>query len=164
MKSNVISDWISVSQEAINKPQSETKNGIKIHFMISPFDIPVATRAGLDASGGEPGVYIIEFKYISTDEKTNLTHPDTKGMTFEIGKNSHKIYKISIDLAEVKTDIPDAEIQIALNFEIENTIKEMETAKTRTINHGNADALRRIFSPQKGPGHIPLTPVLHLSN
>ncbi|MBF8774452.1 MULTISPECIES: hypothetical protein [Pseudomonas] len=162
MKSNLISDWISVSQEAINKPQSETKNGIKIHFMISPFDIPVATRAGLDATKGEPGIYLIEFRYISSDEKTTITHPETKGISFEVGKNSRKIYKISIDLADIKTDIPDAEIQVALNFEIQSSLKELEAARFSSVNHGNADAIRRLFSPQGG-AHIPLSPVFHPS-
>jgi hypothetical protein len=159
MKSNLVSDWISVSQEAINKPKSEEKNGIKIHFMISPFDIPVATRASLDNSKGEPGIYILEFKYISTEEKTLHIPKGTRGVSLEVGKNSRKIYRIEMDLAKV-VDVLGNDIQVAINFNVDNTIKEMEGDKSSVVSHGNADAIRRIFSPRKGATHLPVTPVL----
>ena len=66
MKINQISDWITVSQEEINKPTSETKNGIKIHFMISPFDVPVATRAG--DVGDLAGITILMLQVLTRED------------------------------------------------------------------------------------------------
>lgn len=163
MKSNLVSDWISVSQEAINKPESEVKNGIKIHFMISPFDIPVATRAIVDDSNGSPGIYILEFKYISTEEKTRHIPKGTRGVSFEVGKNSRKIYRIEVDLREVAGTAPGVDIQLAINFNVDSTIKEMESNSSPAVSHGNADAIRRMFSPKTGNAYLPVTPVMHLA-
>lgn len=162
MKSNLISDWISVSQEAVNRPESEVKNGIKIQFMISPFDVPVATRAGIDTETGQPGKYIVEFKYISTEEKITHVDPHTRGVQLEVGKNSRKIYRIIVDLAEFATDAKDQELSLNIVFVIENSLKEIETTKSALVNQGNADAIRRIFS-NKSNGKLPISPVLQFN-
>lgn len=163
MKINQISDWITVSQEEINKPTSETKNGIKIHFMISPFDVPVATRAGVEESDSGPGIYFIEFKYIS-EEKNSRTVDGENGIQFEVGKNSRKIHKIMIDLQKFTSDTNDAALNIAVNFNINLSLQDIENSKSALVNSTNADVIRRIINSSKNADGVPASPITHHSS
>ncbi|MDX3740185.1 hypothetical protein [Pseudomonas sp.] len=160
MKSNHISEWITVSQEEINKPTSENKNGIKIHFMISPFDVPVATRAGVEGSDNEPGIYFLEFKYIS-DEKNSRLVNGGPGIQFEVGKNSRKIHKIMIDLSKFTNGISDSELNVAVSFNIDESLKDLESSNSSLVNSNNADAIRKIIRGSKGAEGVPVSPVSH---
>lgn len=160
MKTNHISEWITVSQEEINKPTSENKNGIKIHFMISPFDVPVATRAGVEPSDTGPGVYFLEFKYIS-EEKNSRTVNTDHGIQLEVGKNSRKIHKILIDLAKYTNGVSDAELNVAVSFKIDESLRDLESSGSSLVNTNNADAIRKIIKASKGSEGLPVSPVNH---
>ncbi|WP_158664905.1 hypothetical protein [Pseudomonas sp. SWI44] len=160
MKSNHISEWITVSQEEINKPTSENKNGIKIHFMISPFDVPVATRAGVEESDKGPGTYFLEFKYISEEKNSRIINGDT-GIQFEVGKNSRKIHKIMIDLSKFTDGISDSELNVAVSFNIDESLKDLESGSSNLVNSNNADAIRKIIRGSKGSEGVPVSPVNH---
>lgn len=158
MKNDHISEWITVSQEEINKPLSENKNGIKIHFMISPFDVPVATRAGVEPSENGPGIYFLEFKYISEEKNSQIINGDS-GIQFEVGKNSRKIHKIMIDLHKFIHLVNDAELNVAVSFQIDSSLKDLESSSSHLVNSNNADAIRKIIKGTKSSDGVPISPV-----
>lgn len=160
MRPNHISEWITVSQEEINKPTSENKNGIKIHFMISPFDVPVATRAGVEPAEIGPGTYFLEFKYISEEKNSRIVNGE-QGIQFEVGKNSRKIHKILIDLSKFTDGMSHAELNVAVSFQIDSSLKDLEISSSSLVNSNNADAIRKIIKGSKNTDGIPVSPVTH---
>lgn len=91
-------EWVSVSQSDLNEVESKEQRGIKLEFMFSPADLPTAWRVV-----PEKGLtYVVEFKYLSDSEPKRLELQE-RGIVFEVGKNSKRIYKIRLDFSELKS-------------------------------------------------------------
>lgn len=140
MRNEYSADWSSVAAKELNKPETKNQQGVKIQFMLSPADIPTAYRAyGLD------GLFFVEFKYLGSTEQTK-TLEEQKGVSLEVGKNSRRIYKITVDPAVLcRGQEADVEVEIKFAVSADNALKEMK--KTGALNQGNADAIRRFLSP-----------------
>jgi len=83
-------DYSEVGNVTIEKNPSN--HNIKLSLMVSPMDVPVAWRH-LD----DDGKVTLEFKYLSaTESLVNRNIEDN--ITFVLGKNSKRIYKIVVDV------------------------------------------------------------------
>lgn len=154
MKTEKITEWLVVPQSDINKPESKNHNGVKIQFMLSPADVPIAWRERLDDAEGKPGIYIIEFKYLSSPEPVRTAeHGD--GVEVIFGKNSKRVYSIAIDLNKVFHAAENDEIQLELKLGLaaDHSVEQLE--HEGTLRSGNADAIRRFLKPvTKGGEHL----------
>lgn len=137
-------EWSSVSAKALNKPVTKDQNGVKIHFMLSPSDVPAAWRSLRETSPGQPDKFIIEFKYLSAQEPTR-TETRGDGVYFEVGKKSRKIYKIILDSAFLGIDRSEVQVEIKMGVVAQNALEK--TAKTNDLNSGNLDAITRFLQP-----------------
>lgn len=85
--------WKAVPMYEISKLKSEDPS---IQLFRSPFDVPEAVGAELDQNKHE---FTLKFRYIG-DEATRC-HEGLDELTYEIGKNSGRIYSISIKLEKL---------------------------------------------------------------
>ncbi|WP_448565968.1 hypothetical protein [Thalassotalea ganghwensis] len=84
--------WIETDTATITQSETNTKPTRRVHFMLSPYDVPDAVRALFD---DEQNKLIIEFRYIPINEKRQIQ--DNDGVKFEVGLNTKRIYKIFLD-------------------------------------------------------------------
>ena len=87
--------WTEVDYSDINGLKIEknySNDNVKLSLMLSPMDVPIAWRH-LE----EDGKVILEFKYVSNGE--SVLSKDVGNISFELGKNSRRIYRIIVDLA-----------------------------------------------------------------
>lgn len=137
-------EWSSVSAKALNKPVTKDRNGVKIHFMLSPSDVPVAWRSLRASSPGQSDKFIIEFKYLSAQEPTKIESQEN-GVSFEVGKKSKKIYKIILDSADLCADRSEVQVEIIMGVVAQHALEK--TAKSSDVNSGNLDAITRFLHP-----------------
>lgn len=137
-------EWSSVSAKALNKPVTKDRNGVKIHFMLSPSDVPAAWRTLRISSPGEADRFVIEFKYLSSQESTKI-EDQGDGVSLERGKRSKKIYKIILDSADLCAEQSEVQVEIKMSIVAQHAIEK--TAKNRDINTGNLDAITRFLQP-----------------
>lgn len=132
-------NWSDVAVDEINKPETKNQQGVKIQFMLSPTDIPTAYRAY-----NKDGMLYVEFKYLGTHESTRVLQ-ERDGLSLDVGKNSRRIYKITVDPRSLLKTGEDVEIEIKFAISAENALKAMK--KAGSLNSGNADAIRRFLEP-----------------
>jgi hypothetical protein len=158
MSTEKITEWLTVPQSDINKPESKNRNGVKIQFMLSPADVPVAWREILDDSESKPGKYIIEFKYYSSPEPTKLAeHGD--GVQVVVGRNSKRIYSIIIDLMKVFDACENTKIELKLGLAADHSVEQLE--HEGALSSGNADAIRRFLKPVTKGGELLFSHLAH---
>ncbi|WP_421684488.1 hypothetical protein HKW98_09075 [Stutzerimonas urumqiensis] len=135
------SDWNSVSQEQINADHQEEQKGITLRFTLSPTDMPIAWRERQVTTNNGKRIVIIEFKYLS---ETEPRKPETRGrcIHFDIGKNSRRIYQITIDADRILSEHNSSDLQIELVTEAIRTSIDSEP----TLNRGNSEAIMKIIS------------------
>lgn len=137
-------EWSSVSAKALNKPVTKDQNGVKIHFMLSPSDVPAAWRSLRETAPGHPDKFIIEFKYLSAHEPTRIETREA-GVSLEVGKKSKKIYKIILDSASLCGDRSEVQVEIKMSVVAQHALEK--TAKESDLNSGNLDAITRFLQP-----------------
>lgn len=158
MKPEFENEWVTVSQQLINKPESRNVKGVKIQFMLPPSDVPSATRAWIDDSDGIRGVINIEFKYLASPEPQK-TLAENDGLRFVVGKNSGRIYQMMLDVVSVCGPEDQGDIQIGFGIRAEQ-VEAYTKNHLEDINQGNAGAINRLFKPQEGKGEPPIDNLL----
>lgn len=157
MKPEFINDWVTVSQNLINKPESKNVRGVKIQFMLPPSDVPSATRAWINESEGRPGWLAIDFKYLTSPEPQKMLD-EKDGTRFLVGKNSGRIYQISFDIKKLVAQGEEGEIQIRFGSLAEHQVDAYTHSFEHQINQGNADAIKRLLD---GPAQLPIETLLN---
>lgn len=109
-------DWINVHYEDVKQSKNHKKSGVTIRFMISPLDIPEMWRHSINETFNDEHEAIFEFKYLASKEPSRTLKVD--GIKLEVGKNSHRVYRIIIPLT---SDTDELEVKI------EAAIKGIET-------------------------------------
>lgn len=144
--------WIEVSQKDINKPKSSRKYGVRVHIMISPLDVPHASRTRVDEKTSD---FIVEFRYLSGTE-SKVTVPQSDGISFVLGKNSRKIYQIILDHAHyASSDIDQIDLTIALQM-AESGVEQFESkSQKKLFRAGNIAAIKNLLTGQIGINQIP---------
>lgn len=137
-------EWSSVSAKALNKPVTKDRNGVKIHFMLSPSDVPAAWRTLRITTPGGADRFVIEFKYLSSQESTKI-EDQGGGVSLEMGKKSKKIYKIILDSADLCMNRSEVQVEIKMSIVAQHAIEK--TAKGSDVNPGNLDAIARFLQP-----------------
>jgi len=89
-------EWVSVSQHDLNEVESQEQRGLKLQFMIAPNDLPTAWR--ITRLKGD--TVEVEFKYLAGSEPKQIEHCNDN-VTLEVGKNSKRIYKITLDMLRI---------------------------------------------------------------
>ena len=131
-------DWVTVSQHDLNEVESKEQRGIKLEFMFSPSDLPVAWRIG-PAKGD---THVVEFKYLTDSEPKKVEHK-ADGVSLELGKNSKRIYKIFLDFSEIT-----GAGELVVNFAAE-TIHQAQG-----LNQNNSEIIQRFLSSTKSKPNI----------
>lgn len=150
MNPEFTNEWVNVSQQLINKPESKNVKGVKIQFMLSPSDVPTATRAWVDNAEGEPGRLNIEFKYlVSPEPQKQLDEQD--GTRFLVGKKSGRIYQISLDIRSLIAQGDQGEIHIGFGGLAEHHVDAFSRSHGHQVNKGNADAIKRLLDSPELP-------------
>ena len=92
-----MSDWIylRVDPEKLERVE-ELEGDAKIRYSPSPYDIPEAARADFDETKKR---LRIQFKYIN-EEPVRRTG-DKAAITFGMGRNSQRLYEITVDMGKV---------------------------------------------------------------
>lgn len=91
-------DWIKVDQSHVDKPALVSFKGGTIQVRVSPYDLPEAFRGYWKVPGER---FVIEFRYMSSDESLLTESPDTVA-SFHIGKSSRRVYAIELDMKELR--------------------------------------------------------------
>ncbi|WP_036312298.1 hypothetical protein [Methylophaga thiooxydans] len=139
--------WIEVSQNEVNKPQSSRVQGVRVQLMISPLDVPNATRTRVDENTSD---FIVEFRYLSGVEP-KVTVPQDDGVSFVLGKNSRKIYQIIIDHDHFASNgCEQLDITIGLQL-AESEVEQFESSsQKRRFRAGNIAAIKNLLTGQIG--------------
>ncbi|MEH6649634.1 MAG: hypothetical protein V7707_06325 [Motiliproteus sp.] len=138
--------WNEVSQKEINRPKSSSKQGVKVKILISPLDVPSASRIDV---GDDASEFIIEFKYLSgTEPKLTIPHED--GVTFSIGKNSGKIYKVTLTKSHFRTsDSYKIDLSEVLRVAKSEISEYGQTPRRRMpVRIGNIAAIQNVLNGQ----------------
>lgn len=118
--------WTEVEYSEVDNVSIKTNtsnSNIKLSLRSSPLDVPVAWR-----HYESEGTVAIEFKYVSATE--SLVTKNIKNISFELGKNSRRIYKIIVDVKGfVLSGVPKGEVSIELI-----QANEAATNATSTLN------------------------------
>lgn len=131
MKKNNSIDWNFIPQSEINKPELSHDRGVKIQFMMSPFDVPSAFRAKLDRTRE---FLIVEFRYLSgSDSEPKKDIADQDGVHFTIGKRSKRIYRIAVKLQSISENV-DADNGYKIN---ESLLKRASAYVKRYMRNDN---------------------------
>lgn len=115
-----MSRWLQVNpdvEEFTKRLQTEGSK-VKIEFMVSSYDIPEAVRGSYNK---EKDRFVIEFKYIG-DEPTKA-EPQDNYVTFVIGKNSSRLYRIKIDVKALKVE--KVELRMKIKDEVKKTLNNL---------------------------------------
>lgn len=89
-------DWIHVHYEDIEQSESPKKRGVAVRFMVSPLDVPDMMRQSVQDLPCGRQEFVMEFKYLAAKEA--LRHFEQDGIKIEVGKNSKRVYRMSIPL------------------------------------------------------------------
>jgi hypothetical protein len=119
--------WIVTDTVRITEQGGSNGSSVKVHFTVSPYDVPDAVRARVDESSNG---LIIEFRYIPINERK--IEKFYEGVKFQVGKNTNRIYKIFLD------KLKDASVVIETEFSpqrIEESIGTAEAAIEKFIQH-----------------------------
>lgn len=141
--------WMEVSQRQLNISKTSNVGGVKVQLMVSPWDIPEATRAGFDDEASE---FFIEFKYLSDSEPRRYTQLE-EGVRFEVGKNSGKIFKIMISkecLQAAHLDREYGDLPAGLEMagrEVHQYERSTGDSKAK-VRPGNLEAINSMLSKQ----------------
>jgi len=92
-------------------------HGVKVEVLVSPYDVPQAVR-GYFCDGRK--FFTIEFRYISS-EKEMIEKSLEEHVTVKIGKNSQRLYAISLDMQSLQAN------SIKLRLEVAETLKNVLT-------------------------------------
>lgn len=140
--------WIEVSQKEVNKPQSSRVQGVRVQLMISPLDVPNATRARVD---DETSNFVVEFRYLSGSEP-KVTVPQHDGVSFVLGKNSRKIYQIVLDHGHFSHQQCE-HLDLTIGLQIaENEVEQFESSPKKLFRAGNVTAIKNLLTGQLGAG------------
>jgi hypothetical protein len=142
--------WIEVSQEEVNKPKSSRVQGVRVQLMISPLDVPNASRARVD---DETSDFIVEFRYLSGSEP-KVVMPQHDGVSFMLGKNSGKIYQIILDHDHFSSNgCEQLDLTIGLQM-AESEVEQLGSSYAdRLLRAGNVAAIKNFLTGQVGAAH-----------
>lgn len=110
-----IDDWVNVHYEDFSQSKDEKKQGVIIRFMASPLDVPDMWRHGIVETSNGDHVAIFEFKYLAFKESARVL--EKEGIRLEIGKNSRRVYRISIPLPAVTHGVNEVQVKLELAIE-----------------------------------------------
>ncbi|WP_041769429.1 hypothetical protein [Ectopseudomonas mendocina] len=130
MHAHTKDEWIPVSQQELNKIDSREQRGVKVEYMISPTDLPIAWRVRPDKGM----VHVVEFKYLTDGEPTKIETQQV-GVKFELGKNSRRIYKIYLDFG-----LLSHEGELIINLTADSI------SHAHGLNPNNSKGIQRFFS------------------
>lgn len=148
MESKVTTEWVSVPHKEINKPEEKDQQGVKVKFMLTPTDIPIAWRAFREGENTHHDKLILEFKYLVASEPLRQFE-QAQGVTVFLGKNSKRVYRIVVDV-NYFSSLPDSHevnIHVKVGDAAEKTVKDMN--RNGELNEGNASALKRFLVGNK---------------
>lgn len=82
-------DWIATNTLDLAVRRGKNTAPRKFHLMLSPYDVPNALRAYMDA-----GFLVIEFRYIKIRESRSVYIEFGDEIELEVGDKTKRIYKI----------------------------------------------------------------------
>ncbi|WP_312382015.1 hypothetical protein [Stutzerimonas balearica] len=135
------SKWLDVAQGDINKLETKQRNGVRLQFMLSPSDMPIAWRTSQLNTQSSKRIITIQFKYLSESEPRKLIK-QSECVMFDIGKNSRRVYSITIDVDRLLDTKHASDLEIELVAQA--VAKTFEEAFD--INKGNSEAIKRILA------------------
>src|SRR3972149_2878972 len=115
-----MSRWLQVNPDAeeFTKRLQTEGSKVKVEFMVSSYDIPEAVRGSYNKENDR---FVIEFKYIG-DEPTKA-EPQDNYVTFVIGKNSSRLYRIEIDVKALRVE--KVELRRKIKDEVRKTLNRL---------------------------------------
>ncbi|XUO83560.1 hypothetical protein RVM27_14220 [Halomonas sp. KM007] len=134
---NFEKQWLEIDQNELFEPEINNTKGITVKVMLSPSDVPSAVRYFTDEKHEK---LIVEFKYLSSKEKTVLKRT-LHGAELLLGKNSRKIYKVAFDTKDI-IDNFSGEVKIEM---IINAEKAAQESVDSNLNAANKDVIKKIF-------------------
>ncbi|WP_339494927.1 hypothetical protein [Pseudomonas sp. RA_105y_Pfl2_P56] len=125
-----LEEWVLVSQHELNEVESQEQRGLKLQFMVAPADLPTAWRITHESSN----IAEVEFKYLGGNEPKSTEHVNSN-VTLEVGKNSKRIYKITLDMHKVAAS---GELMISRAADV--------VEHSSWLNKNNSDVIHRFLT------------------
>ncbi|QII09508.1 hypothetical protein KsCSTR_01290 [Candidatus Kuenenia stuttgartiensis] len=150
MRCTPLSRWLQVKpdgEEFMKRLQTEGSK-VKVEFLISSYDIPEAVRGSYNK---EKYRFVIEFKYIG-DEPTKA-EPQDNYVTFVIGKNSSRLYRIEIGVKALRVEKVELRMKIkdkgkkTLNNLIQKPINRLRQDNYRLTQKALSEIEDELYSP-----------------
>ncbi|PMF80618.1 hypothetical protein BCV08_15820 [Vibrio breoganii] len=146
----MIRNWIKTDPARIVNKDASNKPTVHVQFITSPYDVPEAVRAYIDELTDK---LIIEFKYIPIKEKTKKQQDGSS--TFDVGKNTGRIYKIELDkptatqiLIETRTEHLSESSFDNVENAIDSFIKHNESMNKHTLKYKAAQSALQEYKIQ----------------
>ena len=93
-----MSNWIPVSPTDVDAQKKTLEGGVQFELHVSPYDMPQAVRGHFDPATKH---FVITFKYITLEEKTNVVQAGN-GINLHIGVKSNRLQSIEVDVEAFK--------------------------------------------------------------
>jgi len=131
-------NWISVNLNSKLAPKTILDRGVLVSVQASPHDVPKAVRGGWD-----PAIqrFVIEFRYL--DNETYVKERGDENLTLRIGKNSHRLLGLELDLKSLRASTVALEFTHALR---DKAMREIENVVQRRENSGSSDSVNYEFA------------------
>ena len=126
-------DYSDINGLTVEKNPSDDK--VKFSLMLSPMDVPIAWRHSV-----EDQKIVIDFQYVSNGEALN--YKDIGGISFALGKNSRRIYKILVDVVGL---VSSGMHVGSIAFELKVAEATSELNNTGAVKRPNAKAIMNML-------------------
>ena len=141
----MMSGWLRLNQSELNKGTPKKINGVEVVVFLSPYDIPEGVRGDFDESLKR---FVIRFKYLGGPEKPNepleqVSQDDH--VTLAVGRNSHRLYRVEIDVMSLGAD----EIVLKVAEDLDEAIDWLSEKRHRPSNRGRYDVAKMAISERK---------------
>jgi hypothetical protein len=132
-----MSDWLTLNPAALNKARHEQIRGVEVQVLLSPYDVPEAVRGYYDRHIRR---FVIEFRYISGDESL-IPDAQDEHITLKIGRNSHRLYRIEIDVDRLKAPA----VALKLVHAVDQAIDRLVQRSRRSPREGNYEVAKEVI-------------------
>ena len=117
--------------------------GVKVNLYLSPYDIPDAVSGDYDKATKR---FVIQFKYLGDEPKESQALD--KNISLRVGKNSHRIYEIAVDVGALDVEV------VAL--EVKSAIDKFEASYAKSQSKESYRMAREILTSRKNEIFAPL--------
>lgn len=139
-------EWLRLNRHNLNKPSRKSIRGAEVIVFMSPYDIPEAVRAGVDAATGR---LVIQFKYSAGSEDPDEpldTESKAGPVRLMVGRHSHRLYRVELDAVRLNVD----QVEVHVLQKVDEAIDRLSENRRRPPNRGHYGVARKVIAERGG--------------